>query len=66
VTIPPEWLPVVQITLPLLAGMYIASWSQNKRLDDICRRLDAIEKLLKEHGERITRIEERTPPLVHH
>ena len=62
--IPPEFLPVLQITLPLLAGMYLASHSQNKRLDDIVRRLDSIEKLLKEHGERITRLEERSRPPV--
>jgi hypothetical protein len=74
--IPLELLPVVQITLPVLFGMFLATfaviWSQNKafelqnkRLDDIIARLGRIENILKEQGERITRLEERIPPLVH-
>jgi hypothetical protein len=63
--IPPELLPVLQITLPLLAGMFLAGWMQNKRLDDIVARLGRIEELLRLHGERITRLEERIPPLIH-
>jgi len=69
--IPPELLPVLQITVPLLIGLFLASHSQNKRLDDIVKRLDAIEaelrdirKVLASFGERITCLEERTPPLV--
>lgn len=66
---PPELLPVVQITLPLMvtiiAATMGASWVQNKRLDDIIRRIERIEVLLREQGERITRLEERLPPLVH-
>jgi uncharacterized membrane protein YfbV (UPF0208 family) len=64
--IPAELLPVFQITLPLLGGMWIAVHSQNKRLDDIVAELREIRKVLKEHGERIARLEERIPPLVHH
>lgn len=71
--IPSELLPVVQVTLPILLGMFYAVHSQNKRLDDIVARLTAIEnrllsieKTLASHGERITRLEERIPPLVHH
>ncbi|HEV8525224.1 MAG TPA: hypothetical protein VGQ71_12045 [Terriglobales bacterium] len=71
--IPPELLPVLQITLPLIAAIFGASWIQNKRLDDIIgrlqsieRRLETIEGILREHGQRITRLEERIPPLVHH
>jgi hypothetical protein len=77
--IPPELLPVVQITLPLLVGLFIAAWMQNKRLDDIVARLSAIEKEVRELGQRVARIEglltgltqrverleERTPPLIH-
>jgi archaellum component FlaC len=70
--IPPELLPVLQITLPLVAAIFGAAWIQNKRIDDIMRRLDRIEdelrsigKTLKEHGERLARLEERIPPLVH-
>ena len=46
--------------------------SQNRRLDDIVGRLTAIEhrlanieQVLREHGERLTRLEERTPRLIH-
>lgn len=69
--IPPEFLPIVQITVPLLGGMFLASWSQNRRLDDIMARIDkvearlgAIETVLRQFEQRITRLEERTPPLV--
>lgn len=62
---PTELLPVFQITLPLLAGMFIAVHSQNKRLDDITTELREIRKILKDHGERIARLEERIPPLIH-
>ena len=48
-SIPQELLPVIQITLPLLAGLFIASWVQNKRLDDIINRLMRIENILLEH-----------------
>ena len=64
--IPSELLPVVQITLPLVAAIFGAAWLQNKRLDDIIRRLEVIEGILREHGQRITRLEERIPPAVIH
>jgi len=71
--IPPELLPVLQITIPLLIGLFVASHSQNKRLDDIVARVIAIEQRLQKieerlagMGERITRLEERLPPpLIH-
>jgi len=54
-------LPFFQITLPLMvtfvAAIWAASWSQNKRLDDIVARLTRIENLLTEHDKRITAIE---------
>jgi hypothetical protein len=71
--IPPELLPVIQITLPLIVAIFVASWVQNKRLDDIIAdireirgELRGIREELKKQGERITRIEERLPPpLIH-
>ena len=63
--IAPELLPVLQITLPLVAAILGASWLQNKRLDDIIRRLEVIEGILRTQEQRITRLEERIPPLVH-
>ncbi len=66
-TLPSEILPVLQITLPLLGGMWLASHSQNKRLDDIVARLLAIENQLKEinvtlrtHATQLSRLDERT------
>jgi hypothetical protein len=68
-SIPPALLPVIQITLPIMITILGAVWaavvSQNRRLDDIVARLSAIEQILREQGERITRLEERTPPLIH-
>jgi hypothetical protein len=71
--IPPEFLPVVQITLPVVAAIWGASWIQNKRLDDIVARIGKIEDRLLKIEERltnletrVTRLEERIPPLVHH
>ena len=63
--IPAELLPVIQITLPIVLAIFGASWLQNKRLDDIVQRLGRIEGELKSHGERLARLEERTPPLIH-
>jgi hypothetical protein len=70
--ISPELIPVFQITVPLLGGLFLAGWVQNraidqlsKRLDDILAELRAIRTELTRQGERITRLEERTPPLLH-
>jgi hypothetical protein len=64
--IPPELLPVIQITLPIVLAIFGASWLQNKRLDDIVGRLGGIETVLREQGERLARLEERIPPpLIH-
>lgn len=67
--LPPELLPVVQITLPLILAIFGASWLQNRRLDEISKRIDdiitrlgRIEAKLSEHGERLTKLEERIPP----
>jgi hypothetical protein len=44
----PNLLPFFQVTLPLMVtfvgAIWVASWSQNKRLDDIIKRLDRIEQ----------------------
>jgi len=64
--VPPELLPVVQITLPLVAAIFGAAWLQNKRLDDITAELREIRKELKQHGERLARLEERIPPSLLH
>ena len=66
VRMPPEYLPLVTITLPIVAAIFGASWIQNKRLDDIIRRLERIEDLLSKQGERIAKLEALMPPLVHH
>lgn len=70
--IPPELLPVVQITLPLIIAILGANYFQNKRIDDIVKRLDAIEARLQKiedrlanFGERIARLEERISPIIH-
>jgi len=53
--------PFFQITLPLMVtfigAIWAASWSQNKRLDDIIARLTRMENLLGEHDKRITTLE---------
>jgi ABC-type sugar transport system permease subunit len=53
--------PFFQITLPLMAtfvaAIWLASWSQNKRLDDIVARLTRIENLLADHDKRLTVLE---------
>lgn len=37
----------------------------NRQFDGVITRLDRIEATLIHHGERITRLEERIPPLIH-
>ncbi len=55
--------------MTFVATIWLASWSQNKRFDEINRRLNAIDSTLRrieatiqEHGEKIARLEERTSP----
>ncbi len=68
-------LPFFQITLPIMvtfiATIWLASWMQNKRLDDIVARLSAIEarllaveKALGALTERVVRLEERISPFA--
>ena len=40
--IPPELLPVIQITLPLLVGLFIAAWLQNRAIDQLSKRIDDV------------------------
>jgi 23S rRNA C2498 (ribose-2'-O)-methylase RlmM len=68
----------VSVALPIMVTMIItiwfATWSQNKRFDDlrfdmnrrfdeVNVRLERIEHKLDNHEERIIRVEERTSPL---
>jgi len=51
------------IMVTLVVSIWLASISQNKRLDDIVRRLERMEGKLDIHEERLVRVEERTSPL---
>jgi len=70
--------PFFQVTLPLMGTIIVATWAMvsinNRRLDDLKdsikdlrdslnKRMDNIENLLRQYGERITRLEERTSPI---
>ena len=55
--IPPELLPVLQITVPLLTGLFIAGWFQshalsltNKRMDDVLTELRLIRARVNPAG----------------
>ncbi len=54
-------LPFFQVTLPLMvtfvATIWLASWSQNKRFDDVNRGFDGVNKRLDEIIVRLSRIE---------
>lgn len=67
-TIPPELLPVIQITLPIIITILVAVGMQNRRLDDVVGRIAAIEarlisidSRLASLEQRIVRLEERIP-----
>jgi hypothetical protein len=66
-------LPFVQVALPILIGFITIGWWQSKRLDEMSkrldgrideskvdRRLDRIELKLDNHGDPLSRLEERT------
>jgi 23S rRNA C2498 (ribose-2'-O)-methylase RlmM len=64
----------VNVALPIVITIFIASWLQNKRFDDlkadmnrrfdeVFRRLDSIESKLDNHTGRIIALEERTSPI---
>lgn len=59
--------PFFQVTLPMMITLIVGVWTMistnNRRLDDIIRRLERIEALLADHDQRLTRVEERTSPL---
>lgn len=74
----PALQPFLTVALPimvtLVATVWIAQWSQNKRFDDlkadinrrfdeVIKRLDRIETKLDDHENRVVRLEERTSPL---
>lgn len=53
--------PFFQITLPLMVTfivtVWLASWSQNKRIDEISKRIDSLEKRLESIERRLEAIE---------
>jgi len=51
------------IMVTLVVSIWLASVSQDKRLDDIVRGLGRMESKLDLHEERLVRVEERTSPL---
>ena len=59
--------PFFQITLPLMvtfiATVWLASWSQNKRLDEMSKRFDenlaGVNRRLERIEARLDRVEER-------
>jgi hypothetical protein len=63
--------PFFTVALPILIGMFLTAWWQNRRIDDlkdtmnqrfgeVNKRLDKIDAKLDDHTERIVRVEERT------
>jgi hypothetical protein len=54
----------LSVALPIiLASIWLASWSQNKRLDDIIARLGRIEGKQDDHAERIVKLETQASPI---
>ena len=55
--------PFVTVALPLLIGMFIASWLQNKRFDDLHadlnRRFAEVNRRIDELLQRLERIEKK-------
>jgi len=64
---PPPAQQFLSVALPIMVTLVVSIWlasiSQNKRLDDIVRRLERMEGKLDLHEERLVRVEERTSPL---
>jgi hypothetical protein len=64
---PPPAQQFLSVALPIMVtpvvSIWLASVSQNKRLDDIVRRLERMESKMDLHEERLVRVEERTSPL---
>ena len=59
----PMLQPFLSTALPIVVAVLFGTWANNKRLDDLARRLDRIEIILdairdklSEHGERIARL----------
>lgn len=49
--------PFIQVALPIIITLILAVFLQNKRFDDVYRRLDLMEKRLDEIIRRLERIE---------
>ena|SRR5689334_7325222 len=60
--IPGALVPILQITLPLVAAIAVAAWLRNKRLDDLIERTADIQTRLSRIEQRISRAEQRRPP----
>ena len=64
---PPAAQQFLSVALPIMVTLVVSIWlasvSQNMRLDDIVRRLERMEGKLDLHEERLVRVEERTSPL---
>lgn len=60
--------PFFQVTLPIMvtfvATIWLASWAQNKRLEEIIKRLERIEVKLDDHSERISKLEAQASPIM--
>ena len=59
-----NFLPVaLPFVLAFIGTIWLASWSQNKRLDDIIARLGRIEGKQDDHAQRIVRLETQASPI---
>jgi hypothetical protein len=65
---PQLWQAIAAVTASyaaLLGGLYaVVTRPIQSQLNDIIRRLERIETKLDDHSQRITRLEERTSPLL--
>lgn len=43
---PTTWLPVVQITLPIVFSLFVAAWLNNQRIAEVSKRIDGVERRL--------------------
>lgn len=43
---PTTWLPVIQITLPIVFSLFVAAWLNNQRIAKVSKRIDGVERRL--------------------
>jgi outer membrane murein-binding lipoprotein Lpp len=58
-------IPIVLAQVSTIVVLIFGFISNNKRLDDIRSDIREVQAELKKLSERVTRLEERTPPLLH-